>query len=388
MSDENVSGTPVPPVTPAEGGGFDWLFESHQQSAPMAPLTDDIPAPAPAPPTFGLPDPSARPAPPATFPGLLAPSAPAQPVSAAPSPFAPPIAPLPAPLPVPEPPPAAVHPVFEPPVTPVQPVVPVSPPPLVQLAPPPPAAQPSPPPPVVQPSPAPQAAQAIPPSPAEQAGVFSFAAQPLAPTSFTAGTGPSSLTLERHHTAARSGNGPLDWIAFVLAFLAPPIGLLLGIAAVITDSRSKGYAAGIAKAAIGIGVALTLVLGVALAVVTKINSDHAAHASIVASSRAWCTKLQSNPATLSSDTFGWPSPGDTIPASITKMKTYQAYWQGLAKVAPSGIRADTQKVVDTAKSIVATVQSTQTLNNAGNIAQLQNVVATSGIHGWVSTYCN
>ena len=217
--------------------------------------------------------------------------------------------------------------------------------------------------------------------------MFSFASGPVVPASFADGFGASAFTLERHGSGARSGNGPLDWIAFVFAFLAPPIGLLLGIGAVIRGSRSRGYAAGIAKAAIGIGAALTLVLGVALAVVSKVNNDQAAHASIVASSRAWCTKLESTPAALSSDTLGWPSPGDTIPSSITAIESYQAYWDSLAKLAPTGIRSDTQKVASAAKSIVATVQSTQTLNDAGNVAQMENVVATSGIHSWVSNYC-
>jgi hypothetical protein len=160
------------------------------------------------------------------------------------------------------------------------------------------------------------------------------------------------------------------------------------VVAVIADSRTKGFAAGPAKAAIGIGAVLSLVLGVAFVVVAKINGDQSAHAAVVASSHAWCTKLESNPATLSSDTLGWPSPGDTIPASITAMKSYQAQWDALVKLAPTGIRSDTQKVADTAKSIIATVQTTQTLNDAGNVAQLQNVVAQSGIHGWVSSYCN
>jgi hypothetical protein len=317
VSDENVSGTPVSSTTPGPDGAYDWLFESHQQSAPMAPLTDDVPAPAPAGPTFLLFDPAAPPASATAFPDLFAP------VPAAPT--------------------IVAAPVFAEPVAPVQPATL----PLAQ-------------PPVAQP------------------GAFTFASA----------AGPSAFTLERRHSTARWGNGPLDWIAFVLAFLAPPIGLLAGIGAVIVDSRTKGYAAGIAKAAIGIGAALSIVLGVAFVVVSKINSDQAAHASIVASSRAWCAKLDSNPATLSSDTFGWPSPGDTIPSSIAAMTSFEAYWDGLAKLAPAGIRADTQKVADAAKSIVGAVQSTQTLNDAGNIAQLQNVVATSGIHGWVSNYCN
>jgi hypothetical protein len=225
------------------------------------------------------------------------------------------------------------------------------------------------------------ASQSVPPS------AYSFAAEPLAPASFGSGAAPTSFTLERHGGRPRSGNGALDWVAFVLAILAPPIGLLLGIVAVVVDSRTKGYVAGIAKAAIGIGAALSLVLGVAVVVQTKINNDQAAHAAIVASSHAWCTKLNANPATLTSDTLGWPSPGDTIPASIKKMKTYEKFWDSLAKVAPAGILSDTQKVAATAKSIAATVQSTQTLNDAGNIAQMQNVVASSGINSWVSNYC-
>ena len=173
----------------------------------------------------------------------------------------------------------------------------------------------------------------------------------------------------------------------MLAVLAPPIGRLLGIGEVLSSFRLRGYAAGIAKGAIGIGVALSIVLGVACAVVARLGNDQAAHASIVASSNAWCTKLKSNPATLASDTFDWPTPGDTIPASITKMAAYQSYWESLATIAPAGILKDTQKVASAAKSIVATVQSTQTLNDSVNIAQMQNVVATSRIHDWVSAYC-
>jgi hypothetical protein len=203
-----------------------------------------------------------------------------------------------------------------------------------------------------------------------------------------AAPGTPVFALERHSAQPRRGNGPLDWVAFVLAFLTPPLGLLVGIAATATDVRAKGYAATIAKASIGIGAALSLMLGVGLVVVIKMNNDHAAHAALVASSRAWCTKLASKPGTLSSDTFGWPSPGDTIPSSITAMRSYVTFWQAMAKVAPAPIKVDTQKVADTAKSIVAAVQSTQTLNDPGNVAQLQNVVAVSSIHDWATNYCD
>jgi hypothetical protein len=203
-------------------------------------------------------------------------------------------------------------------------------------------------------------------------------------------TGPvglGTLTLERHHGRSRSGTGALDWVAFVLAFLAPPVGLLVGIAAAVSDSRTKGFVASIAKAAIGIGAALSLVLGVVFAVVSKIDSDQAAHNAIVASSRSYCAKLQSNSATLTSDTFGWPSPGDTIPDSIKAIKAYDVTWKSLVAVAPAGILVDTKKVEAAAGSILSSVQSTGTLDNASNVAEMQNAVATTGISTWVSDYC-
>jgi hypothetical protein len=208
------------------------------------------------------------------------------------------------------------------------------------------------------------------------------------PSSFPDGVDPSAFRLQRRAGPRHSGNRLLDWVALALAVLAPPVGLLVGIGAVVSGARSRGYSAGIARAAIGIGVALSLVLGVAIVVVGKITRDEAARAAIVASSRAYCAKIDSHPGLLSGDTFGWPAPGGTIPSSITAIESYEAYWSELAKLAPTGIRSDTEKVAATADSIVATVQSTQTLNDGGNVAQLQNVVATSGIRTWVSTYCN
>jgi hypothetical protein len=373
VSDEQNSGTGVPPSAPTGGGAFDWLIESHRQSTPMAPLTDDIPSPVAAPRHFDLPDPAMEP--------VALPSVPAQPVMQAPVFEVPLLVPPPviAPAPALVPPPAyaASQPVLSAPTVEQFASAPL--PPVYEV----PAAVP----PVAQPQPPLPFADESEDAPVPQARAFSFAAEPLAPSTFGGGVGASALALERHGDRARSGNGPLDWAAFILAFLAPPVGLILGVAAVISGPRTKGYATGIAKAAIGIGAALSVVLGVGLVVVTKISTDNAAHAAIVASSSAWCTKLRADPATLTSDTFGWPAPGDTIPASIAAIKGYEAKWDALVKVAPRGIRSDTQKVLSTARSIGSSVQSTQTLNDANNVAQLQNVVAVSGIKGWVSAYC-
>jgi hypothetical protein len=315
VTDDNSAGYPPPsaepatvpaPVSQATGGAFDWPVESHQQSAPMAPLTDDVPATVPAQPRYEFPDPAA---PPISYapPQLWAPASPA----------------------------------------------------VVDV-----------------PSPAQQLAPRPPLLP-----------RPAAPPAPTASIGLGTLALERHHSRSRSGTGALDWVSFVLAFLAPPVGLLAGIAAAVSGSRTKGFVASVAKAAIGIGAGLSLVLGVAFAVVSKIDSDQAAHNAIVASSRAYCAKLQSDPATLTSDTFGWPSPGDTIPDSITAIRAYDTTWKALVTVAPTGILADTKRVEAAAGSILSSVQSTGTLDNASNVAEMQNAVATTGISAWVSDYC-
>ena len=123
---------------------------------------------------------------------------------------------------------------------------------------------------------------------------------------------PPAVAPRRHRRRTRSATSPVDWVAIVLAFLAPPLGILVGVGAVIAGLRLRGYATSVAKAAIGIGAVLTLVLGVALVVGTKVNADRAAHAAIVSSTNAYCTRLKSKPATLTSDTFGWPTPGDTM----------------------------------------------------------------------------
>jgi hypothetical protein len=204
-----------------------------------------------------------------------------------------------------------------------------------------------------------------------------------APSAF----GIARLGLERHEPSSRSGNSPLDWVAFILAFIAPPLGVIAGIVAIVFGTQTKGFAAGIAKAAVAIGIVLSIALTVGLVVVGKLNSEQAAHDAIVASSRPYCAKLESNPATLASDTYGWPSPGTTIPTSITSIQAYVTYWTDLKAIAPKGIKGGTGQIASAAQSILGSVQKTQTLDDASNVSDMQDAVASSGVPDWVSEYC-
>lgn len=362
MTDQSDTGDtiPSPPRTPIEpatpGAAFDWLIESHRDSAPLAPLTDDLPSPFRAQPVWADGVSSASGSSPYPVPSTAT-------LAAAPPPIA-----------------ASAGPVFDTPGA--------SPATALWDAPPPDA---------------PVSAFTLPP-----VGTSSSAAEPAAlqedrvlPTASdpepdtvrsdssepSAFPGAGGFGLERHAPRSRSGNGPLDWLALALAIVAAPVGLIGGLVAVIVGTRRRGYAASAAKAAIGIGAVLTLVLGVALVVHDKVAGDQAAHDAIVASSARYCAKLRSDPSTLTSDTFGWPAPTNTIPDSIAAMQAYEAKWESIASVAPTGIRADTARVAATAKSIITSVQATQTLDNANNIIQLQNVVSTTGIKAWAHDYC-
>jgi hypothetical protein len=163
---------------------------------------------------------------------------------------------------------------------------------------------------------------------------------------------------------------------------------VVGIVALILDSRAKRFAPGVAKAAVAIAVVLSIALGVGAVVLIKLQTDQAQQDAIAASSVAWCSKLTANPATLSSATYGWPAPANTIPQSITSMQTYAKFWQSAVAIAPSGIKTGTRLIVSNAKTIIRTVKSTQTLDDAADVSQMQSAVASSGIQSWVSHYCH
>ena len=405
VSDENFAGEATPPVTPPARGAFDWLRESHQQLASSSPAPTEPSVPAQPNPLLGetpVPPSSpvfqqtpAPPIPPAapTFPQQrpIGSAQQQQPVSAPshtePStapPFGQPVGTPSYTEPYPQPAFQAPPPVPVPSAPPSEPSLIPRPEFMSQL----PTAYPSASSPTVSSSPAVSSA------PVASAGSFPFAG--LAPSSrddepqsLTASSfGGTGFQLERHQSSRRPTNSPFDISALVLAVVLPPIGLIVSIVTAVIESRSRGYTVGLVKAAIAIAVVLSIALGVGGAVLAKVSGDQAAHAALVASSRSWCTKLQANPATLQSDTFGWPAPADTIPDSMTSIATYVSFWKSLVAIAPSGIKGGTQQVESAAQSIYSSVKSTQTLDNAANVSNMQDAAASSGVQSWVTQYCH
>jgi hypothetical protein len=196
-----------------------------------------------------------------------------------------------------------------------------------------------------------------------------------------------SLALERHVYAPSRGTAVLDWVAFVLAFLVAPLGVIAGVVAVILGHRSNGWASGIAKAAIGIGVVVSVALGGGYALLANVQEKQAAHDAVIASSAKWCSQLRSTPGVLQSPTFDWPSEQSTISLSIVAMQQYVDHWAQLRKVAPDGIKAGTASIEKSASGIAAGVTSSRALDDSANQSRMASTVSGSGVAAWVSQYC-
>jgi hypothetical protein len=199
----------------------------------------------------------------------------------------------------------------------------------------------------------------------------------------------TSFGFERRAAIAQSkAPAVISLLSLVLAVIAPPLGVVTAIVAIVVGIRMRGFAATTAKIALAIGVVLSLVLAVALCALDEVGSRQAAHDRIVASSIEYCAELEKKPGLLSSSTFAFPGAQDTAADSIAAVQDYSDYWKGLVKVAPAGIRGGTRTVATTVGEILESSRESQVFDDASNASRMQPVVAASGITSWVSQYCN
>lgn len=190
-----------------------------------------------------------------------------------------------------------------------------------------------------------------------------------------------------HRRRNRHRPVPLDWTALVVAVLLPPIGFVVGIVAILLSRHRVGWSSGVARAATLVAVALSLVLAAGAVVVNDIAQDAAAEAALVESSADFCAALDASPGTLQSDTFGWPAPGNTIPASIEAMRQYETLWATIAAAAPAGVKAGSDDVLARARSIIASVELSRTVDDDTNRALMRAAASRSGVLPWSAAYC-
>ncbi|TQL48329.1 hypothetical protein FB562_1423 [Homoserinimonas aerilata] len=195
------------------------------------------------------------------------------------------------------------------------------------------------------------------------------------------------------------GLAVLDTVALVAAVLLPPIGVVLGFVASARGRIYRGWASGIARAAIAVGVVMTLVFAVAGAFLWAEEQKRAderaaaaevaaAHDSVVQASAEFCAGLAGYPSIFAEGDpdFGWPSledPNGYLPA----IANYSAVWQGLVPVAPEGISAQVQSFSTRVDGIVGLAQSLQTANRSGDVLGVHSSDDITSIAAYVGDYC-
>jgi hypothetical protein len=179
----------------------------------------------------------------------------------------------------------------------------------------------------------------------------------------------------------------VEKIGLGLAILLPPIGLIAGIVNAVRSSRERGWVHRLIRISLGVAVVMTVVAGIGGAYLYKAIDDARKHDAIAAASAQFCKAVTDDPSMISPPAFGFPAPGATIADTITSFQAYVDKWTALAGVSPSGIRADVNRVVDSAQGIVDTVTKSRLVDNDQNIEVMSSVAGSTNIVGWADEYC-
>jgi hypothetical protein len=176
-------------------------------------------------------------------------------------------------------------------------------------------------------------------------------------------------------------------VAFALAFLVPPAGLIASIVAAVQSSRERGWVHGFVRAALVIALVMTVVAGFAGAFFYKQLEDARKHDVLVASSAQFCATIADRPDMIEPPAFGFPAPAATIADTLTAIQEYVDRWNALAAVSPSGIRPDVTRVADSASDILDKITTTRIVNNDENVAVMSSVAESTNLVGWADAYC-
>lgn len=138
---------------------------------------------------------------------------------------------------------------------------------------------------------------------------------------------------------------------------------------------------------VGVVAALALVV-VAGAGAVAWSLVQQSEAKVAADSAEFCGDIATTPGVLTQPGFGWPTEAADLPTTVAAMTAYKERWDRLAIVGPPTIRADIAAVATAAGTVVATVESTQSINRSANLATIEAVTTQTSIAAWASKYCD
>ena len=176
-------------------------------------------------------------------------------------------------------------------------------------------------------------------------------------------------------------------LTLLLAILVPPLGLLAAMVGAILSARRRGWVTGLLRAAIAIGVVLSVVAAIAGYIGHTAWQQQQAHDRTAAASAVFCSTIKTDPTMIQSPTFGWPSVAGTITDSLAAMQVYADKWTKLATASPDGIQPGVTKVGIAARQIIASVTVGRTVDDASNILMMTATASASGVRAWSAEYC-
>jgi hypothetical protein len=243
------------------------------------------------------------------------------------------------------------------------------------------------------PDPAPEA-DAVPIDSAEDSTGGSLASalsRAAAPTGYPVDVAPESeihvFDFSERAEPERPRTSPLGWASLVFAFLAPPLGFLLSIAAYIIAKTRHGWRTWPVTLATTVSIVLSVLLVIGGLVLSYFAGEQAKVDAVYAESAAFCEAIAAQPGVLESAGFGWPSETLSVSDTIRSLRTYRDGWKDLAAIAPAGIRPDAQAIADTAGVIVTNLQNTRSVNRQANLDKIVSVTGSSRIPSYVAEYC-
>ena len=185
----------------------------------------------------------------------------------------------------------------------------------------------------------------------------------------------------------RPRTSPLGWASLVFAFLAPPLGFVLSIAAYFIAKTRHGWRTWPVTLATTISIVLSVLLVIGGLVLSYFAGEQAKVDAVYAQSAPFCEAIAAQPGVLETTGYGWPTETQSVSDTIRSLRSYRDVWKDLAAIAPAGIQSDVQAVADTAGAIVTNVQNTRSVNRQANLDKIVSVTGSSRIPSYVAEYC-
>lgn len=177
-------------------------------------------------------------------------------------------------------------------------------------------------------------------------------------------------------------------VAFALAFVVPPAGLIASIVAAAQSARRRGWVHGFVRAGLVISVVTTIIAGIGGGFAYKAFDDAQKHDALEAASAQFCATVAEQPDMITPPTLGFPGPGASIQETVDSIQAFIDKWDALAAVSPSGIRPGVARVSNVAGEILDSIEKIRLVDNEANIANMTAVAQSSGVIEWHDEYCS